>query len=104
MALSLQTDIYFATYVVAEDAAQDAGCRTWVDDAMARLAPFSPGCYLGDSDFTVRPDKFMTDAAWDRFRAIRATRDPGRLFAGYLSADESALNAPPPPEHEVSST
>ena len=92
MALSLQTDMYFATYVVAEDAAQDARCRAWVDDTMARLAPFSPGCYLGDSDLTIRPDKFMSDAAWDRFRAIRAARDPGRLFAGYLCADESALN------------
>jgi FAD/FMN-containing dehydrogenase len=86
MALSLQTDIYFATYVVAEDAAQDAGCRTWVDDTMARLAPFSPGCYLGDSDLTIRPGKFMSDAAWDRLRAIRAVRDPGGLFAGYLSS------------------
>jgi FAD/FMN-containing dehydrogenase len=94
MALSLQTDIYFATYVVAEDAAQDADCRTWVDDTMARLAAFSPGCYLGDSDFTSRPDKFMSEAAWDRFRAIRAARDPGGLFAGYLSADEAALNTP----------
>jgi len=92
MALSLQTDIYFATYVVGESPLQDAACRTWVDDTMARLTPFSPGCYLGDSDFTIRPDKFMSDAAWDRFRAIRAARDPGRLFAGYLSADESVLN------------
>jgi FAD/FMN-containing dehydrogenase len=92
MALSLQTDIYFATYVVAESAAQDAACRAWVDDTMARLEPFSSGCYLGDSDFIIRPDKFMSDAAWERFRAIRAARDPGRLFAGYLSADESALN------------
>jgi FAD/FMN-containing dehydrogenase len=90
MAQSLQTDIYFATYVVAEDEAQDASCRTWVDDTMGRLAPFSPGCYLGDSDFTIRPDTFMSDAAWDRFRAIRAARDPGRLFAGFLSADESS--------------
>jgi FAD/FMN-containing dehydrogenase len=95
MALSLQTDLYFATYVVAEDAAQDAACRAWVGDTMARLAPFSPGCYLGDSDFTIRPDKFMSDPAWDRFRAIRAARDPGGLFAGYLSADESALNTRP---------
>jgi len=92
MAQSLQTDIYFATYVVGEDAAEDAGCRAWVDDTMARLAPFSPGCYLGDSDFTIRPGRFMSDAAWDRFRAIRAARDPGRLFAGYLSPAGPALN------------
>jgi len=92
MAVSLQTDIYFAAYVVAEEAAQDPACRTWVDDTMARLAPFSPGCYLGDSDLAIRPDTFMSDAAWDRFCAIRAARDPGRLFAGYLSKDSSVLN------------
>jgi len=92
MAQSLQTDIYFAAYVVARDQSQDALCRRWTDDTMARLEPFSAGCYLGDSDFTVRPARFMSDQAWDRFRAIRGERDPDRLFAGYLCADESELN------------
>jgi hypothetical protein len=94
MALSLQSDIYFASYVVCESAAEDGLCRSWVADTMRRLEPYSAGCYLGDSDFTVRPDRFMSDAAWDRFREIRADRDPGRLFAGYDCADESALNVP----------
>lgn len=94
MALSLQSDIYFATYVVGESVCDDALCRSWVDGTMSRLEPFSAGCYLGDSDFTVRPDRFMSDAAWDRFREIRAARDPGRLFAGYDCADEAALNMP----------
>jgi hypothetical protein len=92
MALSVQTDIYFATYVVCEDEKQDAVCRDFVDATMARLEPFSPGCYLGDSDFTVRPDRFMSDEAWDRYQAIRAVRDPQRRFAGYLTADEATLN------------
>ncbi len=92
MALSVQGDIYFATYVICEEPSQDSLCRSWVDDTMCGLAPFSAGCYLGDSDFTVRPDRFMSDAAWDRFRQIRAARDPGRLFAGYDCADESTLN------------
>ena len=89
MALSVQSDLYFATYVVGEEPAQDARCRSWVTDTMDRLAPFSAGCYLGDSDLTVRPDRFMSDAAWDRFREVRADRDPGRLFA--------ATTAPTPP-------
>jgi len=92
MALSLQTDIYFATYVVCEDPAQDAACREFTDATMTRLQPFSPGCYLGDSDFLVRTDRFLSDEAWDRYQAIRANRDPERRFAGYLTADESALN------------
>jgi FAD/FMN-containing dehydrogenase len=93
MALSVESDLYFATYVVGETQGDDAACRSWVDQTMRRLGPFSAGCYLGDSDLTIRPDRFMSDAAWDRFRAVRAERDPGRLFAGYDCADESALNS-----------
>jgi FAD/FMN-containing dehydrogenase len=96
MALSVQTDLYFATYVVCESPAQDALCRDWVTATMDRLAPLSAGCYLGDSDLFARPDRFMTDAAWGRFLQIRDGRDPGRLFAGYHCADESALNAAVP--------
>jgi len=93
MALSVQSDLYFATYVVGEEPGQDAACRSWIDETMRRLEPFSAGCYLGDSDLNIRPDRFMSDAAWGRFRQIRAARDPGRLFVGYDCADESALNA-----------
>lgn len=92
MALSLQTDLYFATYAVCEDPAQDAACREFVNAAMARLEPFSPGCYLGDSDFTVRPDRFMSDEAWRRYQAIRAGRDPEHRFAGYLTDGDATLN------------
>ena len=92
MALSVQGDIYFATYVVGDSPAQDGSCRTWVSDTMSRLAPFSAGCYLGDSDFTVRTDRFMSDTAWDRFLRIRADRDPGGLFCGYDCADLAQLN------------
>jgi FAD/FMN-containing dehydrogenase len=94
MALSVQSDIYFASYVVCESPGQDSRCRSWLSGAMSRLAPFSAGCYLGDSDLTVRPDRFMSDAAWDRFLRIRADRDPGGLFPGYDCADPALLNAP----------
>jgi hypothetical protein len=97
MALSVQSDLYFATYVVAESSAQDAACRTWVDDTMRRLSPFSAGCYLGDSDLAVRPDRFMSDAAWARYRSGRDARDPGRLFTGYDCRDPALLNVPAAP-------
>jgi FAD/FMN-containing dehydrogenase len=92
MALSVQTDLYFASYVVGDEPGQDAGCRSWLDETMRRLEPFAAGCYLGDSDLTIRPDRFMSDAAWNRFRQVRAARDPDRRFAGYDCPDESALN------------
>jgi FAD/FMN-containing dehydrogenase len=94
MALSLHTDIYFATYVISQPETDAGEHRAWTRDVMRRLEPFSPGCYLGDSDLRVRPARFMSDDAWRRFTGIRAARDPGHLFAGYPCRDESALNQP----------
>jgi FAD/FMN-containing dehydrogenase len=92
MALSVQSDIYFAAYVVCESPGQDGLCRGWLSGTMDRLEPFSTGCYLGDSDFTVRPDRFMSDAAWERFKQIRAQRDPDGIFPGYDCTDPARLN------------
>nr|ADN26247.1 FAD-dependent oxidoreductase [Streptomyces coeruleorubidus]ADN65344.1 oxidoreductase [Streptomyces coeruleorubidus] len=84
MALSVQTDLYFAAYVIGETPEEDARCRSWLDGTMERAAPYSAGCYLGDSDFTVRPDRIMSDAAWSKFQQIRTVRDPEGRFPGYL--------------------
>lgn len=84
MALSLQSDLYFATYVVSDDPAQDAACRAWTDATMAQLEPHSIGCYIGDSDFARRPDQFMSDDAFARLGRIRADRDPDGRFPDFL--------------------
>jgi FAD/FMN-containing dehydrogenase len=84
MALSVQTDLYFAAYAIGESAGDDARCRSWLDGVMDRVAPHSAGCYLGDSDLAVRPDRIMSAAAWSRFRQIGAVRDPDGRFPGYL--------------------
>ncbi|MFK0174302.1 FAD-binding oxidoreductase [Streptomyces sp. NPDC090306] len=86
MALSLRADLYFAAYVVGRAPDDDDRCRSWLDTTMDSLAPYSVGCYLGDSDFTVRPDRIMSDAAWSKFQQIRAVRDPEGRFPGYLGA------------------
>ncbi len=84
MALSVQTDLYFAAYVIGEAPEDDARCRSWLDGTMERATPYSAGCYLGDSDLTVRPDRIMSDAAWSKFQHIRTVRDPEGRFPGYL--------------------
>ena len=95
MALSLQSDLYLATYVVAEDAGQDAVCRDWVNDTMARLEPLTIGCYIGDSDFERRPQKFLSDEAFAKLTAIRADRDPDGRFPDYLMAPGHQVNVNP---------
>jgi FAD/FMN-containing dehydrogenase len=92
MAFSLQTEIYCASYVVYAEPARDAELRGWLSAAMAGLEPVTAGQYLGDSDFTNRPVRFMGDAQWARLQRIRAARDPDGRFAGYLGP---ATNANP---------
>jgi FAD/FMN-containing dehydrogenase len=84
MAFSRQAEIYFASYVVWEDEADDAYYRAWLRDRMAEVEPVADGCYLGDSDFTTRPAKFLDDAAWPRFVELRERFDPDDVFVGYL--------------------
>jgi FAD/FMN-containing dehydrogenase len=84
MAFSRQAEIYFASYVVWEDPADDEHYQSWLHERMAVLDPVTDGCYLGDSDFQVRPTKFLSDQAWPRFAALRDRYDPDRVFVGYL--------------------
>jgi len=84
MAFSRQAEIYFAAYVVWEDAADDERNQRWLHERMAALHPATDGCYLGDSDFQVRPTKFLSDEAWTRFAALRDRYDPDGRFVGYL--------------------
>lgn len=86
MALSVQTDLYFAAYVIGETEEEDNRRRAWLNGTMARVAPHSAGCYLGDSDLSVRPDRIMSDAAWSTFQRIRTVHDPESRFPGYLGA------------------
>jgi len=50
------------------------------------------GVYLGDTDFTRRQDRFMSDDAYRRLAAIRAERDPDGRIASYLTSDAEGLN------------
>lgn len=92
MAFDLQTEIYLATYVVSSDPGLDGPIRTWVDETMAHMRPVTAGQYLGDSDFTNRQVRFMSDEHYARLQQVRRTWDPDDRFVGYLAADEARLN------------
>jgi len=95
MAQSMQTDLYYAAYVVHEDEADDALTRDWLNTTMRSLEPVTAGCYLGDSDFTRRPQQFMSVESFARLQEIRAARDPHGVFPSYLVADGATLNENP---------
>ncbi len=59
------------------------------------LATLGKGVYLGDTDFTRRPDRFLSDQHFARLQQIRARRDPDGRFCSYLIAEGEELNAEP---------
>jgi FAD/FMN-containing dehydrogenase len=92
MAFSVEADVYVATYAIYGDPADDARYLDWVHRRTAALAAHGSGVYLGDSDFTRRQDRFLSDDAYRRLTAIRAKRDPSGRFASYLTSDPAGLN------------
>jgi len=88
MALSMQTDHYFAAYTVWEDEKDDDRCQSWTQEIMKDIAPHCEGAYMGDCDFQVRQTKFWTDAKAKKLMDIQRRRDPGGRICGYLDAGD----------------
>lgn len=95
MAFSVEGHAYIATYAIWSDPAQDERHRSWVVDHTTRLAKLGKGVYLGDTDFTRRPDRFLSEENFRRLQEIRSRRDPDGRFCSYLVAEGAELNAEP---------
>ncbi|MBS1844749.1 MAG: FAD-binding oxidoreductase [Actinobacteria bacterium] len=93
MAFSVEGDVYLAAYAIWIDPNEDEAMREWTHAAGTRFAEVGHGVYLGDTDFTRRCDRFMTDENYARFLEIRSRRDPDGLFCSYLHDEELGLNA-----------
>jgi FAD binding domain len=92
MAFSLQTEIYFAAYVLWKDENEDAAHQNWLKNVMHHIAPITAGQYLGDSDFTAHGRKFINEVNFEKLQTIRAERDPKGLFHSYLKNEDTILN------------
>ena len=93
MAFSVEGNVYVATYLIYQDPADDEKYRTRVHEQTAAVARNGGvGVYLGDTDFTRRQDRFLSDEHLARLEAIRAQRDPQHRIASYLTGDRAALN------------
>ncbi|KAL3469474.1 hypothetical protein BJX99DRAFT_69803 [Aspergillus californicus] len=84
MALSMQSDHYFAVYAVWEDESGDYQCRSWVDGVMDGVARHSVGSYLGELDFRSRETKYWGDEQSKRLIEIRRWWDPENRICGCL--------------------
>lgn len=85
MALSMQTDHYFAAYVIWEDQAEDPKCQSWLTHIFEKINRDSEGSYLGDADFQKRSTAFWGRDQGKRLMDIRRKWDPQGVVAGYLN-------------------
>ncbi|EXF82045.1 hypothetical protein CFIO01_00559 [Colletotrichum fioriniae PJ7] len=90
MALSMQSDHYFALYTVYPDAEDDERCQGWVSDVMAGVERHAAGSYLGDADFRYRRTKFWGDEQGKRLMEVRKVWDPKGRIAGYLDTKDGS--------------
>ncbi|KAJ4258817.1 hypothetical protein NW762_007904 [Fusarium torreyae] len=93
MALSMQTDHYFAAYVVWEDQVDDPTCQSWLSHIFREIEQESEGAYLGDADFQKRLTRFWAHDQGKRLMDIRRKWDPQGVVAGYLNqGDQNGVN------------
>ncbi len=90
MALSMQTDHYFALYTVWEDEHSDEENMQWVQGVMKDVERHAEGSYLGDADFQHRRTKFWSDEAGAKLMNIRRKWDPKGRICGYLDQDDKS--------------
>jgi FAD binding domain len=92
MAFSLQTEIYFAAYVLWQDAQDDELNKNWLKNIIKQIEPITVGQYLGDSDFTAHQRKFISEDNYKKLEEIREKRDPNGRFHSYLTQQNPILN------------
>ncbi|KAF6808706.1 hypothetical protein CSOJ01_07378 [Colletotrichum sojae] len=92
MALSMQSDHYFALYTIYPDAEDDERCRGWVRGVMEGVERRSAGSYLGDADFRHRRTRFWGEEQGARLMRVRREWDPEGRICGYMDeADDKGV-------------
>ena len=84
MALSLQSDHYFAMYGVCEPDGDYEACEVWVRRNMLEIGQHEVGAYLGEANPQVRDSRIWSAEARARLLDIRRARDPQGRFSSFL--------------------
>ena len=92
IAMDMGTDLCVGAYVIHEDGGGSDKLREWLRLAMAELEPYTVGQNWGDSDQQFREVKCLTDASWERYKAIREERDPEGIFHPHLCGEGGFQN------------
>lgn len=84
MALSMQGDIYVATYTLWTDPAQDEAMEAWPPTVVKELADISIGGQMNDENMLAHPQWYFTPEAFKKLERLRGQHDPKGVFETFL--------------------
>ena len=84
MAYSVEDQTYIAVYAIWQDPELDAANVAWATDRMREMEHLATGIQLADENLGRRPARFLTDAHYQRYDAVRAAYDPDRRFHSWM--------------------
>ncbi|CAH0045454.1 unnamed protein product [Clonostachys solani] len=88
MALSIQSDHYFALYVIWENEADDLENGAWLAGVMNEVKRQAAGAYLGEQDFQAREARLWGSQQYERLVGIKRKWDPSHRICGCLGLEE----------------
>ena len=77
---------YIASYLLWNDAADDAANHAWLTQTNALLEPYSRGTYVNEIEATRFPERVkssFSEESWERLAALRKKYDPDGVFHSY---------------------
>ena len=77
---------YIASYMLWNDAADDAANEAWLRHTNALLQPYSKGTYINEIEATLFPERVkssFSEESWQRLAALRKKYDPDGVFHSY---------------------
>ncbi len=91
MALSLQSDHYFALYVIGENESDDSQCQSWISGIMESVGQQSIGSYVNEYDFQTRPSSCWGREQYLRLIELKRKWDPTGRICGCLGLEEMGV-------------
>ncbi|EQL30579.1 hypothetical protein BDFG_06971 [Blastomyces dermatitidis ATCC 26199] len=87
MALSLQSDHFFALYGIWSHESEDSTCKAWAGAVMKGIEPHSVGAYGGEFDFQERRSEVWGIEQTKKLSEIQRRWDPDARICGCLGLD-----------------
>ena len=92
-ALSVQADVYVATYTLWQDPALDTELEAWPSQQVGALRDISAGGQMNDENMAGTSQNYLTEEVYQRFELLRERHDPEGLFASWLGSPVAPASA-----------